>query len=308
MTNYSYSRCLTNSHKVNWRIDEVLADRSFDLDRRWLPSALSAADRLDCLDETERRKLTHIEMASYAHLFGYVEEFIAPQVVELSADFEHGDRRAFEALTNFAAEEIKHMHLFRRLRDQLNATLGFELRLVDGEHETARFVLGKSTGAVLLLTACIEWLTQRHYLECFKSSENLDPFTKHVFKAHWQEEAQHAQLDHLETLRSFGSMTPDERELAVQDLIQLVEAVDGLLAQQAAFDTENFERYIRRTLFAEERAQVLEQVLSAKRDTFLISGVTHPRFQELFAAVTTAEQQERVGAALGSLLPRLAAA
>ena len=43
-------------------------------------------------------------------------------------------------------------------------------------------------------------------------------------------------------------------------------------------------------------------VLRAKRWTFLESGVTHPRFQELFAAVTTAEQQERVDSAVTELL------
>ena len=55
-------------------------------------------------------------MGAYAHLFGYVEEFIAPTMVTLARDFAIDNRPAFDALTNFAAEEVKHMHLFRELR------------------------------------------------------------------------------------------------------------------------------------------------------------------------------------------------
>ena len=43
-------------------------------------------------------------------------------------------------------------------------------------------------------------------------------------------------------------------------------------------------------------------VLAAKRWTFLESGVTHPRFQELFQEVTSPAQQARVGSALTPLL------
>jgi hypothetical protein len=52
-------------------------------------------------------------MGAYAHLFGFVEEFIAPKMVALARDFEIEKREAFDALTNFAAEEVKHMNLFR---------------------------------------------------------------------------------------------------------------------------------------------------------------------------------------------------
>jgi hypothetical protein len=55
-------------------------------------------------------------------------------------------------------------------------------------------------------------------------------------------------------------------------------------------------------LQADDRRPLERGLLRAKRWTFIDSGVTHPRFQELFAEVTTAAQQERVGAALGGLL------
>jgi hypothetical protein len=302
MPNYSYSRCLAHAHKVNWRIEEVLGERRFDPDLRWLPLRLSGAAFTTTLDEAERRKLTQVEMAAYAHLFAYVEEFIAPKVTELSRDFEIERREVFDALANFAAEEVKHMHLFRRLRERVNAQLGFETRLLGDQAPTARYVLSKSTGAVLLLTACIEWFTQLHYTEAFAEDAGLDPFTKHVFRAHWLEESQHAQMDHLETLRAFSKLDAAGRERAIDELIELVGAVDGLLQKQAGYDVLNFERHLGRALTPAEREDVSRAVLRAKRWTFIESGVTHPRFQELFAEVTTSAQQQKVGAALAGLL------
>ena len=166
----------------------------------------------------------------------------------------------------------------------------------------ARAVLGKSTGAVLLLTAAIEWFTQLHYLTAFKDDDALDGFTKHIFRHHWLEESQHAKMDHLETLRAFEHMTDAEKDTAIDDLIGLVAAVDGLLQQQTAFDVQNLERYLGRPLKEAQKQEIQAGVLRAKRYVFIESGVTHPNFQALFGAVTTSAQQAKVQRALDGLL------
>ncbi len=306
MTTYSYAECLRHSYRVNWRIDEVLGGREFDPARRWLPARLSGADGVGCLSGQEKIKLTHVEMAAYVHLFGYVEEFIAPKVLSLARDFELEQREAFDALTNFAAEEVKHMNLFREVRARVDAALGFPLELLPGARDVARVVLSKQSGAVLLLTAAIEWFTQLHYLTAMQDNESLDPLTKHIFKAHWLEESQHARMDHLETLRVFASMNDADKDGAVDDLIELVGAVDGLLRTQADFDVQNLARYLGRPLSEGERQEIHASVLRAKRYCFIESGVTHPNFQELFGAVTTRVQQEKVQNALSVLLPAAA--
>jgi hypothetical protein len=306
MAKYSYADCLQKSYRVNWRIDEVVGGRAFDATRPWLPAALSGASGVTCLDPEEQVKLTHVEMGAYAHLFGYVEEFIAPKIVSLARDFELGDRSAFDALTNFASEEVKHMALFREVRALVDKSLGFSLALLPGELDVARAVLEKQTGAVLLLTAAIEWLTQLHYLNCFKDDRGLDPFTKHIFKSHWIEESQHARMDYLETLREFARASEAEKNAAIDDLISLVGAVDGLLQQQSALDVDNLARYIARPLSHADRVEIYDKVLSAKRYTFIESGVTHPNFQELFGAVTTPRQQARVEEALAGVLQPVA--
>jgi len=301
MPAYSYANCLHNSYKINWRIEDVLGEKRFDPSRRWLPSALSGASTITCLDEVEQRTLTQVELAAYAHLFGYVEEFIAPKVGALAHDFELEQREAFDALTNFAAEEVKHMNLFRALRERIDAQSGFEHTLLADPTGTARFVLGKSTAAVMLLTASIEWMTQRHYLDAIKDDSGLDSFTRSIFKAHWLEESQHAQLDHLETVRAFAALTPTEREHAIDELIELVGAVDGLLQAQVEHDLTNLSARLRRTFDATETAELRREILRAKRWTFILSGVTHPRFEELFHEVTTEPQRKRVGLALANL-------
>jgi hypothetical protein len=302
MPTYSYADCLQTSYRINWRISDVIGTHQFDRTRRWLPSRLSAVDTISCLTEAEKTKLTHVEMGAYAHLFGYVEEFIAPKMVSLAQDFELGDRAAFDALLNFAAEEVKHMNLFRELRALVDKAVGFPLALIGEEKAVARAVLGKNTGAVLLLTAAIEWFTQAHYLTAFKDDDALDGFTKHIFKHHWLEESQHAKMDHLETLRAFEPMTDAEKDTAIDDLIGLVAAVDGLLQKQASLDVQNLETYRGEPLKAAQKREVHAGVLRAKRYVFIESGVTHPNFQALFALVTTPAQQQKVQRALDGLL------
>ena len=302
MSTYSYAECLQNSYRVNWKISDVVGGRHFDPARSWLPTRLSGAGRAHSLSPAEKLKLNQVEMGAYAHLFGFVEEFIAPKMLTLAGDFAIEQREAFDALTNFAAEEVKHMTLFREVRALVDSTLGFPLALLPNAQGVARVVLSKHTGAVLLLTATIEWFTQLHYLSCFDPDETLDPLTKHIFKSHWLEESQHARMDHLETLRAFGSMSEAEKDQAIVDLIELVGAVDGLLQTQARLDVDNLQACLWRRLGMAERQEIEAAVLAAKRYTFIESGVTHPNFVELFGMVTTPAQQQKVQQALGDLL------
>jgi hypothetical protein len=305
MSTYSYAECLQNSYRVNWKIADVIGGRHFDGTRHWLPARLSGAGRVGCLTPSEKLKLSHVEMGSYAHLFGFVEEFIAPKMIALARDFEIDRREGFDALTNFAAEEVKHMNLFREVRGRVDGALGFSLALLPGAPGVARAVLSKHTGAVLLLTAAIEWLTQLHYLSCFDGDEALDPFTKHIFKSHWLEESQHARMDHLETLRAFQAMSPAEKDQAIDELIELVGAVDGLLQLQAKLDVDNLQACLWRRLDAAERHEIQTAVLAAKRYTFIESGLTHPNFLDLFGMVATPAQRQKVEQALDAVLGQM---
>ncbi len=104
----------------------------------------------------------------------------------------------------------------------------------------------------------------------------------------------------MEAVRAFDTMSVEDRELAVSDLIDLVAAVDGLLQKQTEYDIGNLERYLGRTFTAEERTEIYQAELKVKRWVFIYSGVTHPRFEELFVRVTTPDQQQRVQLALAA--------
>ena len=304
MVAYSYGACLDQAHRVNWKVKDVLGTLAFDRARPWLPEALSGGPGIHCLNPEEKRRLTHVEMGAYAHLFGFVEAFIAPLMVDLAWEIQPQDDVAFQALTNFASEEVKHIHLFREIRQRVNDTLGFPLDLVGDEAEVAQAVLAKSRGAVLLLTSAIEWFTQQHYLSAMQGSDQLDPLTREIFRFHWMEEAQHARLDHLETLRFFREATEGEREQAIEDLVWLLAALDGVLQQQVVHDLANFRTYLGRSLEAPEWLEVQQHLLRAKRHCFIESGVQHPNFQELFLLVTHPSQRSRVQRALDLILRR----
>ena len=147
-----------------------------------------------CLAPAEKLKLTQVEMGAYAHLFGLRGGVHRAADVDAGARLRaHDPREAFDALTNFAAEEVKHMMLFREVRAGVDAALGFPLALLPGAGQVARAVLSKHPAAVLLLTAAIEWLTQLHYLSCFEDDDDA----RSVHAPHLQsrtgcEESQHA--------------------------------------------------------------------------------------------------------------------
>src|SRR5215813_10002161 len=149
------------------RIDGVIGDRHFDLSRRWLPVRLSGADRVACLSPAEKVKLTHVELGAYAHLFACLKEFIAPTMSTLARGLEDEDPATSDALASCAADELKHVTLFREIRARVDDALALPLTLLPETGKVASVVLSQHPAAVLLLTAAVEWLSQLHYLNCF---------------------------------------------------------------------------------------------------------------------------------------------
>jgi len=117
-------------------------------------------------------------------------------------------------------------------------------------------VLGKSTWAVLALTLDIELFTQLHYRESIDPDSELSDLFKDVFLYHWKEESQHAILDELEWRRNDAGLTAEARDRAVDEFIELVGAVDGLLRAQAAADASYFAATCGRVV-DEEEAKVI---------------------------------------------------
>lgn len=298
-----YAKSLENSRRVRWDIDQdVFRGRTFDLSHQFLPDGLSRVSRLAFLGAADRRLLSQVQGRTYANVFGLVERFINAKVLELSREHWLGDQAALEALVGFSQEELKHQEMFRRIERMIAADMPAGYTFVPEPNEVASVVLGKSTWAVLALTCHIELFTQVHYLESIQPNATLSPLYKDVFLHHWKDESQHAILDELEWTRADRSLTPAERDRAVDDFIALVGAVDGIVQAQAAADVTYF-RAIAAGLFDAEQVEQLSQtVLRAYRWQYIVSGAQHPRFLKLLMGMITPEQAQRVMEALGHIV------
>ena len=297
-----YARCIKASKRVRWDIDaDVLRGRDFDYNRIFMPQGLSRIDELGFLEPDEQLLLSQIQGRSYAYLFGLVERFIGAKVVQLSGRHLLGDQTALEALVRFSDEELKHQELFRRLESLMDARMTPGYRMVAEPNAVAQAVLGRSSWAVLALICHIELFVQKHYEESIQPEQDLCPLWKDVFMFHWLEECQHAVLDELEWKAEHARIDEAKLDAAVDDLIALVGAVDGILQAQAASDARYFLEANARRFSEEERRLIGATMLRAYRWQYILSGVQHPRFVRLLTSMTTPQQMSRIGAALAPI-------
>jgi len=298
-----YARCITGSKRIRWDIDDdVIRGREFDFSQKFLPDGLSKVDLLDFLTGDEKRLLGQIQGRTYANIFGLVERFITANILEVASDHWLGDQTALESLIRFSDEELKHQELFRRIEKMIADRMPEGYKFLPDPNEVARAVLGKSTWAVLALTCNIELFTQSHYKESIELDENLSPLFKDVFMYHWKEEAHHAVMDALEWTRLDDKLTDEERDRAVDELIELVGAVDSIVQIQAAADAEYFLKIGGRSFGKEEKERIADGFLKAYRWQYIITGAQHPRFQENLGKLITQEQGQRIESALATLM------
>jgi hypothetical protein len=298
-----YARCVNMSKKVEWEIDrDLIRGRHFDFSRRFLPDGLSKVDGLEFLTPGEARLMSQVQGRTYAYMFGLVERFIGAKIVELSRHHALGDQIALEGLVRFSNEELKHQELFRRIEQMIGREMPPGYRQTADANEVARAVLGKSTWAVLALTCNIELFTQAHYEQSIAPREDICPLWKDVFQFHWHEECQHAMLDELEWTAEHERLTAEERHAAVDDLIALVGAVDGILQAQADADAQYFTGIVGRQFDAAQRQRVAATLLEAYRWQYIVSGVQHPHFMRLLGRMTTPLQRQRIEAALAPIV------
>jgi len=234
-----YARCIEVSKRVRFDIErDVIRSRTLDKGKKFLPDGLSKAHELEFLRPAEARLMSQIQGRTYANMFGLVERFIGPKMSEVSRDHWLGDQTAFEALVRFTDEELKHQELFRRMERLAGADMQGNYRFVPQPNDVARAVLGKSTWAVLALICHIELFVLAHFREAIEPDPELSELWKDVFTFHAREESQHAILDELEWRREHAKLSAAEREQGVNDLIDLVAAVDGIVQMQATADSD----------------------------------------------------------------------
>jgi hypothetical protein len=298
-----YARCVETSKRVRWDIDtDIIRGRRFDAADKFLPDGLSLANAFTTLSAEEKRFVSQIQGRTYANIFGLVERFINAKVLELSHDHWFGDQIALEALVRFSDEELKHQALFRRIDAMVGEVLPDGYRFDIDPNGVARAVLGKSTWAVLALTLHIELFTQLHYRQSIDPDAGLSELFKDVFLYHWREESQHAILDELEWVRHDGGLTSEQRDRAVDEFIELVAAVDGILQTQANADAAYFGACCGRAVGEPEARAIQAAFLKAYRWQYILSGAEQPQFVKVLSSLITERQGQRIAAALAALI------
>ena len=298
-----YAKCIEVSKRIRWDIDrDLIRGRTFDFSNKFLPDGLSKVDQLPFLTADDKRLYSQLQGRTYANMFALVERFIGAKVTELSRDHALGDQIAFEALVRLTDEELKHQELFRRLEIMVASGMPAGYTFLPEPNEVAQAVLAACNWAVLALTCDIELFSQAHYRSSIDPDAGLDPLWKDVFLFHWREESQHAIMDELEWQRENARLDDEQRDRAVDELIGLVGAVDGICQMQAKADASYFARTAGRVFSDAQVDAIHRTTLAAYRWQYITSGVQDPRFLGILGPMINAAQVARIEAALAPIV------
>jgi hypothetical protein len=297
---YSYQSALAASEGIRWRVEDIIGgDRRLDFTKPFMPESLAQVEQLPFLTPYEQRTLNQIRGNAYLCIFGLVEEFILPFVLDHARPQLRDDDYRVRALLQFAGEEAKHIQLFKCFRQDFESGFGTPCQVIGPPEEIARVVLAHDPLAVAFTILHIEWMTQRHYVESIREDRQLDAQFKNLLLHHWIEEAQHAKLDTL-MIEALAEGRSEQSILrAVEEYLQICGQIDDGLAQQVEFDMKTLMRATRRPLTEDEKSEFRKVQLRANRWTYLGSGMTHENVLATLARLNPAARTrvERVAPA-----------
>lgn len=294
MPRFDFREIMAAANRINWQIEDVIGgNKRLDFKKPFLPESLARVEELTFLHEKEKRVLNQIRGHAYLSIFGLVEEFILPFVLDhVRPSLDEDDYRV-RALLQFAGEEAKHIQLFKRFSEEFQASFGEKCAVIGPPSEVAKVVLSHQPLAVALTVLHIEWMTQRHYIEAIKDNRILDEQFKSLLRHHWMEEAQHAKLDTMMIDAIADGMSAEEIEKAVNEYLEIIQCLDNGLKRQTIFDLDSFKRAMGRKLSDKEREEFICVQYQANRWTYLGTGMTHPNFLGTLGNLSV-EQRQRI--------------
>jgi hypothetical protein len=282
---FNYEATLASSLRAQWQLDDVLGEtQDLDFSRNFMPESLAQTSALVTLNAGEQRVLNQIAAHQYLSIFGVIEEFILPFLLDHARPALRDDDWRVRALLNFAGEEAKHIHLFKRFHDAFVRGFPVECRVIGPSEAIGAKILSHDPLAVGLVILMIEWMTQAHYLGSIRDDGDLDPLFKSLLKNHWMEEAQHAKLDTLIVDALGEGRNEVEIDQAIDEFFEIGAFLDDGLKMQAGFNLDALETAIGRKL--EDRDEIVEQQHQAARWTYIGSGMVHERFKTTLEAMS----------------------
>ena len=275
---FNYQATLASSLRAQWQLDDVLReDQELDFSRNFLPESLARTAQLSGLNAFEQKTLNQIAAHEYLCMFGVVEEFILPFLLDHARPHLLEDDLRVRALLNFASEEAKHIHLFKRFHAAFVRGFPVEVQMIGPSEAIGAEVLRHDPLAVGLVILMIEWMTQEHYLGSIRDNGDIDPLFKSLLKHHWIEESQHAKLDTLIVDALAEGRSEAEIDKAIDEVFEIAMFLDGGLKAQAEFNIAALEKAINQTVL--NREEIIAQQHQAGRWTFIGSGLVHERFK-----------------------------
>ena len=97
--NYSYQSALSASERIGWKVEDLIGgEKKLDFTKSFMPESLAQVKQLSFLTEEEQKTLNQIRGHEYLAMFGLVEEFILPYVVDHARTRLSGDDYRVRAL------------------------------------------------------------------------------------------------------------------------------------------------------------------------------------------------------------------
>ena len=286
--NYDYRSTYQQSLQVNWQVDDIIGgEKTLDFQKSFLPETWVDANALDFLSEKEQLAVNHIRSHSYLYLFGFVEEYIVPFVVEhVQGRIHHAAPEELRALLHFAEEEVKHIELFNRFGQEFRSGFGSTCDVLGSPEKVAAAILSKSPLGAGLSILHIEWMTLLHYVSSVRDNVDIDPQFGSLLRHHWLEESQHAKLDTMIIEAIAQPLSEREIQEGIDDYLAIGGMLDGGFAAQMEMDIASFTRATGRTLSEDEAERYRQVQQRSYRKTFLTSGMRHSKFQSILATIS----------------------
>ena len=292
---FNYEATLASSLRAQWALDDVIrADQELDFSRNFLPESLARTAAVSSLNPFEQRILNQISAHQYLSIFVVVEEFILPFLFDHARPALRGDDWRVRALINFAGEEAKHIHMFKRFHEAFVRGFPVECRMIGPSEAIGAEVLRHQPLTVGLLVLMLEWMTQAHYLGSIRGDGDIDPLFKSMMRHHWMEEAQHAKLDTLIVESLAEGRSEAQIDQAIDEFFEIGAFLDDGLKTQAGFNLDALEAAIGRKL--DDRDGIQAQQHQAGRWTYIGSGMVHERFKATLEKIS-ARAAERIAEA-----------
>jgi hypothetical protein len=283
--NFDYEATLASSLRAQWQLDDVLReDQELDFSRKFLPESLARTAAVESLNPFEQRTLNQIAAHEYLCIFGVVEEFILPFLLDHARPHLLDDDWRVRALLNFAGEEAKHIHLFKRFHAAFVRGFPVQCEMIGPSAAIGAEVLRHDPLAVALVILMIEWMTQAHYVGMIRDDGDIDPLFKSLMKHHWMEEAQHAKLDTLIVDALAEGRSEADIDRVIDEFLEIGTFLDNGFKAQATLNIDALEKAIGRKL--PNRSEIEAQQHQAARWTYIGSGLVHDRFKETLTAIS----------------------